>query len=55
MSPIIFETQLNRLGITVLQFNIMFCDSPHRFRMFKNIGMDFIATIQKTLKKYLAI
>ena len=28
----------------------MFCDSPDRFGMFKKIGMNFIATIQKILK-----
>ena len=50
ISPIVFETQLNRLGATVLKFNIMFCDSPDRFRIFKKIGMNFIATIQKNTK-----
>ena len=34
----LYLKQLNRLGITVLKFNIMFCDSPDRFRMFKKIG-----------------
>ena len=29
----------------------MFCDSPDRFGMFKKIGMNFIVTIQKILKK----
>ena len=28
----------------------MFCDSPDRFRMFKKIGINFIATIQKNTK-----
>ena len=29
----------------------MFCNSPDTFEMFKKIGMNFIATIQKILKK----